>query len=78
MVLVIEVIMWKVRSMEQDASHGLMEVLIQVSFMRTILKALVYINGQMAENMMVLGKTIKWKGMVFLHGLMVENMRESI
>jgi predicted ATPase len=45
--------------------------------MKTTLKAKEFINGLMAENMKVNGKTTKWKDMAFLHGQMVENMKES-
>ena len=34
-------------------------------------------NGQMAESTKVSGRTIKWRAMVYSHGLMAEDMKET-
>lgn len=48
--------------------HGQMEVSIEDSFSKTILKARESINGLMDDNMRELGKLIKWKEKDYLHG----------
>lgn len=74
----IEETMLKVKNTGQVVSLGLMEVLILVNSMIITLKESEFINGQTEENMMVNGKTTKWKVLVFSHGLMVENTKDSI
>jgi len=65
------------RSMGRASSHGLMEAPIMGSFMKIILKAKEFINGQMAEYMMEIGKTTRWRAMVSLPGPTVADMKEN-
>ena len=78
MVLVIEVIMWKVKSMELDNLPGLMGPLILANSTKTILKAKEFMNGPMVEDTRESGKTTRWKEAVFSPGLMEEDMKENM
>jgi len=41
-------------------------------------KEKVFIFGQMDENLMEIGKIMQWMGLEFIHGMMVENIKEII
>lgn len=49
---------------------------MKVIFIKMIFMDMVYINGQMGENIVDNGKIIKWMDMVLLHGRMEENIQE--
>ena len=74
----LKVNMHKVKSMVQVSLCGLIEVLLMENSMKIIFAGKEYMNGQMAEYIMEIGKTIKWKGMAHLHGRTVENMQDNI
>lgn len=62
------------RNMEMVNSFGQIKVLILVSFLTTILKEQVFMNGQMEEYLTENGKLIKCKDMEHSLGQMEENM----
>jgi hypothetical protein len=64
----------KERSMEEESLHGLIIVLLLAISMIIIFMVTVFMNGQMEECTLAIGKIIKWKVMAPLHGLMVESM----
>lgn len=64
--------------MDKESFNGLISVLLKEILMKTILKVVENINGQMEEFITVNGLTIRWKGMVLLHGLMAESISVNI
>ena len=66
----------KVGKMALGASFGLTKVLILATLLTTTSKDMASMFGWMGENLMEIGKTIKWKVMESSLGLMVVNMKE--
>ena len=61
--------MYKVKNMEKENSHGPMEVHTMASSLKITSKVKENIIGLTVVNMMDSGRIIRWKVMVFSHGL---------
>ena len=65
------------RSMGLENLLGLMVVHSQAPLLTIILRDQVFMNGQMEEYLMEIGKTTRWMAMVHLLGQMAEDMSVS-
>lgn len=65
--------MLKARNMAKVNSLGLMPVLLLEISLTTISMVMEFMNGQMAESTLVIGRTTRWKDTAPSHGLMAEN-----
>lgn len=64
----------KERNTVKENSHGLIKAhSLEISSI-TIFMVLVFMNGLMAEYILEIGRTIKWKVMEPSHGQMAESM----
>ena len=72
----LENMLWE-KSMDKAHLIGQMGAHTQVSLLITTLKAKEFINGQTYEDLMEIGKIIKWMVEGFSHGLMVVDMMEN-
>lgn len=64
--------------MVQVSFYGQMDLHTQASFKIIIFTEKVFTHGQMVENMMEIGKIIKWMGVDHLCGQMEENIQDNI
>jgi len=70
-------IKWE-RNMDKEGSIGLTIRLMKENFKITIYMVKANTYGQMEENLLVIGKIIKWTAMENLNGQMEENIAEII
>ena len=69
-------IIWA-KNMERGLLLGQIKVLLQENFKTTISMGMEFMNGLMAEFIREIGRTIKWKAMGHLLGLMEDFTLES-
>jgi hypothetical protein len=75
MVLSIKVVTRKERNMAMESFIGPMKALTEGTSLTTILKEMEFMNGQMAESMMVNGRRIKCMEKGSLHGKTAGDMK---